>query len=623
MKKRGENRFDVGKRAQVTIFIILAIIIVAAIAIYFVLRGGIGVSGVSKELKQVYDTYLGCIEQHAKQGISIMSSQGGYIKLPEFVPGSAYRPYSSQLDFFGQPVAYWMYVSGNNLLREQIPTKSIMESQLADYIKSRMSECDFSSYNQQGFDVLVAEEGDVGVKINNLDVSLSINNNVAIYFEDKSAIVNKHSVSVSSKLGKFYDLALETYNYEKKNMFLEDYALDALRGHAPVDGVELTCSPKVFIDETIKRDLSYALSETVNAMKLKGNYYTLSNKENSYFVTDIGRDVDESVNFIYSTSWPSRIEIYGDRVANPIGLQQGMAVLGFCYVPYHLVYDVDFPVLVQYYDSSGEIFQFAMSVIIDKNQARQALPTTAGTLVESEVCRYKNQKINVRTYDASLNPVEARIKLKCINEICDIGKTENVNGEQILTQDMPSCLNGFILATAEGYADTKYQISTNEESEADIIMKKKFKINLDLGSVEKAVVNFNSVDYSTSVLYPEMKSVDLIEGAYNISVYAYRNSSLTFPAINDQRCVKVPAEGLGGVFGVETDKCFDINVPEVKVEMAVVGGGKNSDYFTEDQLGKSGELNINVPMFGVPIDINGLQINYAKAEAERVYLTFE
>ena len=148
-------------------------------------------------------------------------------------------------------------------------------------------------------------------------------------------------------------------------------------------------------------------------------------------------------------------------------------------------------------------------------------------------------------------------------------------------------------------------------------------MSLDLGKVDRAVINFVGDSYSTSVLYPEMNYVELTEGAYNVSVYAYKNSSLTFPAINDKKCVSVPAEGLGGVFGAQTDKCFDINVPEVKVEMALVGGGKNSDYFTEDQLANSKQLNINVPLFGIPASTTELQTNYAKADAEKVYLTFE
>ncbi len=112
------NKFE--KKGQVTIFIILAMLIVGGIIIYFSFSGGFG-SGVPPEFEEVYSYYLSCLEDTASYGVGLLGEQGGYIYLPEFEPGSAYMPFSSQLDFFGSGIPYWMYVSGNNLLKEQVP----------------------------------------------------------------------------------------------------------------------------------------------------------------------------------------------------------------------------------------------------------------------------------------------------------------------------------------------------------------------------------------------------------------------------------------------------------------------------------------------------------------------
>jgi hypothetical protein len=609
------------KQGQVTIFIILAILIVGGVIAYFSLRDYVFVERIPQNMQPVYDYYLSCLEATTEEGIHLLGEQGGYIEVPEFVPGSQYMPFSSQLDFLGQPVPYWMYVSGNNLLKEQVPKKSDMEQQLEDYVEERINDCDFSDFELQGYDVYIGE-GEINIGINNLDVEMAGSNSVTIFFGEESVVVNDHEVSIDSKLGKFYDLAMKVYDFEKENMFLEQYALDVMRLYAPVTGSEISCSPKVFVDSEIREGLYDALGANIPALKLEGSYYELSSRDSEYFVTDIGESIDENVNFIYSPDWPTRIEIYGEKVVRPVGLQEGLGILGFCYVPYHLVYDIDFPVLVQFYDEE-ELFQFPMAVIIDNNRAREALPTVAGNSIESPVCEYKSQSVEIHTSDLELNPVEARIQFKCLNSHCDIGETKIVEGESVLDAQLPQCVNGFIFASSEGFADTKYQISTNEEEMANIILFRKHNISLDLGNVEMALVSFDGEDYSATAMYPEMDSIELIEGFYNVSVYAYKNSSLKFPAINRRECVDTPQSGIGGVFGLQEEKCFDINLPEAEVGFAIVGGGKTTEYFTEDLLTDSRELNINVPLFGVPANFDELQENQIKAEGEIIYLDFE
>jgi len=59
-------------------------------------------------------------------------------------------------------------------------------------------------------------------------------------------------------------------------------------------------------------------------------------------------------------------------IANPVGNQPGLGVLCFCYVPYHFVYNIGYPVLIQVY-SGEEIFQFPVAVVVKGNKPREAL----------------------------------------------------------------------------------------------------------------------------------------------------------------------------------------------------------------------------------------------------------
>jgi hypothetical protein len=608
------------KKGQVTIFIIVAIVLVGGVIAYFAFRDSFGVS-VPEELKPVYDYYISCLEATTGEGIALLGEQGGRIDTGEFIPGSAYMPFSSHLDFLGQGIPYWMYVSGNNLLKENVPMKEDMERELEVYIEDRLGNCDFSDFEAAGFDVYVGE-GNVAVDVNDLDVEIEVSNPVTIFRGESSVIVSNHKFKFSSKLGKFYDLAKEVYDYEKVNMFLEKYALDVMRIYAPVDGVEDGCSPKIFVDSEIREEIIMGLVANIATLKLDGSYYDLGGKDREYFVEDTGLNLDESVSFMYLPDWPTRVEIYGDRVARPVGMQEGMGILGFCYVPYHLVYDIDFPVLVQFYDDE-ELFQFPLAVVISKNQAREALPTLAGENIESRVCEFMNQEVDVFTYDVDLEPVEARISFKCLDAVCNIGETKIRGGDAVLSGDFPQCVNGFIIASAEGYSDSKYQISTNVESLANILLNKEYEVELGLESVKSALVSFVSDDYSATVLYPNIKKVTLVEGYYNVSVYAYDNSSLKFPATSRRECVDVPETGLAGFLGMETEKCYDINMPAMDVDFAVIGGGKQFEYITSEDLENAVKLNLDVPLFGLPTSIEEMSANYGRVDDEVVFLEFE
>ena len=95
----------INKRAQLAIFIIVAVVIVAGILTYFFVRGSIGTQEYPPELAPVFEKYRSCIEQATTEAIQIAETQGGRIELGSYIPGSDYAPFSSQLNFMGNPAA--------------------------------------------------------------------------------------------------------------------------------------------------------------------------------------------------------------------------------------------------------------------------------------------------------------------------------------------------------------------------------------------------------------------------------------------------------------------------------------------------------------------------------------
>lgn len=287
--------------------------------------------------------------------------------------------------------------------------------------------------------------------------------------------------------------------------------------------------------------------------------------------------------------------------------------------------------MVQFYDGD-ELFQFPVVVIVSRNQAREAVSGT-GYSLESPVCEYKNQEVEVATYDMNLNPVESRISFECLRQSCNIGETQiasqseesgirNQESGAVLVDYFPQCLNGYVVAEAEGYVDAKYLISTNVESVANIVMKKKYNLSLDLGDVDSALVSFDGEDYSAAVMYPYSKSIELAEDYYNVSVYVYENSTLKFVESTRQECVEVPSGALG-LLGITSEECYDITIPAFEIDNAIVGGGKSVDYVLDSELKNSNKLNLEFVKFSTPSSLEDLQYNYELVEVSDVYLSFE
>lgn len=625
------NKKNKRKKGQITIFIILAIVIVAFIFLFFMLRGKMFESNIPKDLGPVYSYYLSCIEQETFDGTKLLGEKGGRIEELEFFPGSEYMPFSNHLGFMGMGIPYWHYISGNGISKEQVPSKEKMQSDLNNFVKEGLKNCDFSQFEQKGFQINISEPEDIKTEIKDNLVKVNVKQNIILSFGDTKWSGNTHSLDVNSNIGKFYDLALKIYKNQKNEMFLEKYGIDIIRLYAPVDGSEISCSPKIWNVNDIRINLSSALEANTGAIKINGDYYKLKKPENKYFIRDIGEKSDFNVNFMYSGYWPTKMEIWpsedGILRADPIGLEQGLGIIGFCYVPYHFVYDLYYPVLIQIY-SGSEMFQFPIVVSIDKAKPREALNGTSLPDAVPELCEHKLTRMNVYSYNVNMQPVEANIKFKCFDTSCDIGKTKIENNEAVLSDSFPQCSNGFIIASADGYETKKELVSTVTDGSANVILSRKYKLNLVVheGGSEiegYSIVSLTKDNKTSTFAYPEMKEIELTEGQYNLKVYVYSNASIHLQGTSTSKCVDVPKSGLFGMFGAIEQRCFNLDIPSQEVNFAVSGGGVQNYYFPESQLEKSKTLLINTEDFGVPNSVEGLQKNYNMAEVSDLNIQLE
>jgi len=593
-------------RGQVTIFIIIGILIVAGVGLFFVFQDSIVGTSIPTTLEPVYNQFLECVKENTLTGINVMESQAGYIYLPEFEKGSDYMPFSSQLDFLGNAIPYWYYVSENGFEKEQVVSISDMEKDLSQFVEEQIYDCNFDEYYEDEF-LIDYDIPEVKVSIKNQKVEIKLDMGMTIEKADETIFIKDHKISVNSNLGKLHDAAIEVYEKEQAELFLEEYAIDTLNLYAPVDGVEFTCSPQTWIVNEVFDELQEAIQANTISLKSKGGDYILNNPENEYFVVDVNSDVK----FLNSANWPYSFEVSPSEeemlIVEPIGNQKGLGVLGFCYTPYHFVYNVKYPVLVQVQEGD-EIFQFPFAVVIQGNKPREGVATESFEVESFETCKYKNTPTSVSAYDWDGNSVNAEISYECSGEVCRIGQAP-------LNENFPQCVNGYVLAEAEGYESSRYLYSALEEGSVSILLNKLYDraIGLKVDGQNyngRAVINFISEDSSKTILYPEQKNVDLSAGNYEVQVYVYKDSSLTLGASTKEQCIETIAPGIRGLLGIKTKECFEIAVPEQIISEVLAGGGKLDYTISENQLKSSEVIEINAQGLATPTNMEELQQNY-------------
>lgn len=611
-------------RGQISVFVIIAIVLVAGIILYYTVKNTNSASNVPAEFNAVYTYYEQCIEDEAKTALSLTGARGGRIQDEIYAPGSDYAPFSSHLNFVGTSVPYWYYISGNGLVKEQVPSLSQIQREMESFIAEQLGNCELGRFEQQGLTIQNGKKPETNVRIENTRVVVNINSKLRVSNNAGASEKNDFEVTIPSKFGKFYKLARELYDKEKEEAFLENYSVDVLRLYAPVDGVEISCSPKVWKAREVASEIHKGLEANIAALKFKGDKsYEISSKPREYFV--INHVVDESVRMLYSARWPSRTEISGAEeelmIAEPVGNQEGMGILGFCYAPYHFVYDLSFPVMFQIFDEQ-ELFQFPVVVVIDNNVPRQALPSSFESEPERvDVCTSKSEELIVSVYDAKLAPVDARLSYTCFEQRCPLGETKN----GVFNGKAPACLNGYLQVRAEGYAEKRQLLSTNSEHVRDVILDREYPVNVSLNVGGKPLTGTAFVSFAgeatKSLSLPELQNVALSEGPYNITVYVYGNSSIVIPASTKRQCFETSNSGLSGLFGGTHEECTDIILPETKVDYALIGGGEGEQYFLASEL-EGGKITLNVDALPHPNSLQELQNNYESFDTLGVGVSF-
>lgn len=187
------------KSGQVTIFIIIAIILVAVVVLFFAFKGNLGILGLNPEISNIKGFVESCIEETGKEAILFVSSNGGYFLTPEFSTSDG--------------IPYY-YFNG----RSYIPSKERIENEISLYMNSLLSFCtnefvDFPTFN--------ITEGDVNTRtsIREEKITFDVEYPIAVRKGDESSTIIKDFKNI--RVYANMDLVYNAINEIIENQMIE------------------------------------------------------------------------------------------------------------------------------------------------------------------------------------------------------------------------------------------------------------------------------------------------------------------------------------------------------------------------------------------------------------------
>jgi hypothetical protein len=243
------------RKGQSTILIILGILIIVVVALAFVFKQGVYNPEkliYPEEVQDVVDHVQDCVVSSAKEGVSFISSRGGYHVMPE-----------NTFTYEYVSIPYYYYESS------KVPTLEFIESELNDYTSDLIGGCvDYTEF--YGLDITQSEVV-VDSKIDNNSIGFVVDYPLQVNIENNTYnLYDSYDVDVNANLGWLHSVS--------QNI---------------VDNVMVN---------TDEINLDYLLSQGVDSIK----YIPYENETIIYLLEDgTSFNGEENLTFMFATYHPS------------------------------------------------------------------------------------------------------------------------------------------------------------------------------------------------------------------------------------------------------------------------------------------------------------------------------
>lgn len=632
------------KSGQISLYVVIGIVVLTTIVTAFYARNYISNALFNKNLessiiipekiKPINTFVLSCLKETADNALKIAGQQGGYTRIPKDPLGlEELNLVSNALTTYGNnKVAYWFYEQPNGVQKTQVPSSNNIEMQLSFFVENEFENC---INNFKEFPEYEIKQGDVKVTttLNEDNVVFDLDYPLEIKIKGINFKINKFRQEIESPIYNLFNSALKIFDNLNDNDVLELKTTTMLiaNDEIPYSGSTDECIPPIWAVSDVEKNLKDIISKNIQALKVRGTNYKITNSEDNYFVIEPNlKDPNLDVNFLYSENWPLNLDINpreggilkAQSVTEKLGPLRGLAESFACVSTYHFIYDLKYPVLV-ILNKNGYTFQFGMQVIIDKNEPRQrTIFTNSFEDFDTRICDARNKELTVFTRDNNNQPLtDVEIKYKCINSQCDIGKTRlNSFNDAVLTEKYPQCLNGAIIASKDGYHFSKETTSTLESSTTTLFLEPYKSLDVDVlieragsGKLEKdeqvyiQLLDDEKENYQT-ILYPDTNKINLISGNYKVIIYIISNypEGLDIKEQTISTCFDVPKAGVvSGFIQQKEKKCVKTIIPATTVNKIISGYTEFNFEVTPSDL-NSNKILFHVPYIGKPTKLSDL-----------------
>ncbi len=487
------------KRAQVTIFIILGILLVLALILVIALKQEV----VTFKPGEIIPTQKGkvenfistCIEQVGEEALLKIGAQGGYIDIPEEISSNAEFYLKTSL---ATTLPYWAYGPNTN-----IPTIVQIQDRIDEYLEQNVRSCLFGMQAfQENYDLIEKSEITAATEITDKNILFNVHWDVEIKNKAGEVIteVIEHQGESRVKLKKMHALAERIITKEMETLKLEDITQDLIaleHSNVPVAGIDLSCTKKSWDVQEVKQALLDLVRINVRELKIKGTNIIEFPEELPYYqnhyVWDIGEDVEYptfDVVFDFNQNHPFTFGVTPLSGTKMKSSQSGGSnLLSFlCIQTWKFTYDLSYPVTVRITDEeTGYNFEIAFTVHVVKNTPyRGNIASRPSYIVPStndeDYCQTKNIPMTVRSYELISNeqtgiynrePLEGvNTSFTCLRYRCEMGETEygfaalgDVAG---YTKNFPYCVGGILRGTKENYKENWTRVATQPGIEAEL-----------------------------------------------------------------------------------------------------------------------------------------------------------
>jgi hypothetical protein len=485
------------KRAQITTFIIIGVVLLLAMAVFLVVRSRVTTVPLtmSPEVEPIYHFVTSCSDQLATEAIQTIGITGGYVDIPANI---RYNPmsYVSISPIEGIKMPYWYYDGVLN-----IPPLDFMESQISDHVKNGMPAClrNLTDFDNQ----FIIKQGELSVATTVAEQNVLVKVTLPLDIEGKTGVatykLNDFITDVPIRLKMAYDLAVQVMNKENTDAFLEEKTLDLIMmspqwpiGVAvPTTDIEFSCVPKLWPLKNVSNRIKELVRNNLPRIKVdKTNYipiediYTYQKVHYLWPVTE--KKYDMKVSFTYDDNLGMELHVRPSNGAyltsNPM---KGQKMLDWiCIHLWHFTYDISYPVIVTIRDDAtashkGFTFAYPLQVSIDHNEAsRKVTSTSAFLLPDAPLAKQfcEERKVNWVTIQ-TINDVtgedvpDINLTFTCLKFMCNMGASEWKSGGAIagIYAQFPFCINGILRGKGSGFLDAEKFISTNVPESYDVL----------------------------------------------------------------------------------------------------------------------------------------------------------